>query len=170
MAIRCLGLVSPCFTPENRACDEEMIEFFKDDLVFPFAAGAELELWHSHFVGKDLHDTPQAAFQHANTVTFPNIRKMLVGAMVLLVTSCEAERSFSTLWRLKTHLQPTMTQERLSGLALMNLHPHTPNYAFTRRSQIGIPSKAVSKILCVSGDPTNPILAKLFLGVWSQYP
>ena len=41
MAICCLGLVPSCFTSENRASDEEMIEFFKDDLVFPFSAGAD---------------------------------------------------------------------------------------------------------------------------------
>ena len=86
-AMHCLGLVPSYFTSENRASDEEMIEFFKDDLMFPSAAGAELELWRSHFVGKDLPDTPQAAFQQANPVTFPNVRKMLVGVMVLPVTS-----------------------------------------------------------------------------------
>ena len=87
--------------------------------------GAELELWRSHFVGKDLPDTPQAAFQHANVVTFPNVRKVLVVVMVLPVTSCEAVRSFSTLWRVKTYLRSTMTLERLSGLALMNVQSHT---------------------------------------------
>ena len=54
--------------------------------MFPSADGAEL--WRSHFVGKDLPDTPQADFQHANTVTFPNVRKMLVGVKVLPVKSC----------------------------------------------------------------------------------
>ena len=44
MAMCCLGLVPSCFTSENRASHEEMIEFLKDDLVFPSAAGAELEL------------------------------------------------------------------------------------------------------------------------------
>ena len=125
VAMCCLGLVPSCFTCENRACDEEIIEFFKDDLVFPSAAGDELELWRSHFAGKDLPDTPQAAFQHANTVTFPNVMKMLVGAMVLPATSCEAERSFSTLRHVKTYLRSAMMQERLSGLALMNVHSHT---------------------------------------------
>ena len=56
--------------------------------MFRSADGAELELWCSQFVGKGLPDTPQADFQHANTVTFPNVRKMLVGVKVLPVTSC----------------------------------------------------------------------------------
>ena len=42
-------------------------------MVFPSAAAADLELWRSHFVGKALPDTPQAAFQHANAFTFPNV-------------------------------------------------------------------------------------------------
>ena len=125
MAMCCLGLVPSCFASENRARDEEMIEFFKDDLMFPSAAGAELDLWRSHFVGKDLPDTPQAAFQQTNPVTLLNVRKMLVGVMVLPVMPCEAERSFSTLWYVKTYLRSTMTQERLSGLALINIHLHT---------------------------------------------
>ena len=66
--MRCLGLVPSCFASENRASDEEMIEFFKDDLMFPSVARAELELWRSHFDGKDLPETPQAAFQQANPV------------------------------------------------------------------------------------------------------
>ena len=124
-AMRCLGIVPSCFESENKASDQEMLDFFKDDLTFPSAAEAELELWRSHFDGKDLPDTPQAAFQYANPVLFPNIRKMLVRVMVLPVTSCEAERSFSTLRRVKTYLRSTMAQERLSGLALLNIHSHS---------------------------------------------
>ena len=55
-------------------------------MVFPSAAGADLELWRLHFVGKDLLNTPQAVFQHSNAVTFPNFRKVLIGVMVLPVT------------------------------------------------------------------------------------
>ena len=50
---------------------------------------------------------------------------MLVRVMVLPVTSCEAEHSFSTLRRVKTYLRSTMAQERLSGLALLNIHSHS---------------------------------------------
>ena len=40
----------------------------------------------------------------------------------LPVTTATAERSFSTLRRLKTYLRTTMTGERLNGLALMTIH------------------------------------------------
>ena len=45
--------------------------------------------------------------------------------MVLPVTSYEAERSFSALRRLKTYLHTTMSQERLNGLALLNVYKST---------------------------------------------
>ena len=45
--------------------------------------------------------------------------------MVLPVTSCEAEHSFSTLQRLKTHLRTTMSQEWLNGLGLLKIYNFT---------------------------------------------
>lgn len=40
----------------------------------------------------------------------------------LPVTTCTAERSFSTLRRLKTYLRSTMGDLRCTGLALLNIH------------------------------------------------
>ena len=42
----------------------------------------------------------------------------------LPITSAECERSFSTLRRLKAYLRSTMSSERESGLALMNINYH----------------------------------------------
>lgn len=53
---------------------------------------------------------------------FPNIHLILSIGCVLPITSCEAERSFSALRRTKTYLRSTMGEERLAGLALMNVH------------------------------------------------
>ena len=55
-------------------------------------------------------------------LVFPNIRRMLIRMMVLPVTSCEAERWFSTSRRVKTYIRSTMIQDKSSGLALMNVH------------------------------------------------
>lgn len=38
------------------------------------------------------------------------------------VGSCEAERSFSVLRRVKTHLRATVSEERLAGLTMMAVH------------------------------------------------
>ena len=40
----------------------------------------------------------------------------------MAATSSEAERSFSSLRRLKTYLRSTMTQDRLTGLAMLHIH------------------------------------------------
>ena len=40
------------------------------------------------------------------------------------VTTCECERSVSSLHRLKTYMRGTMSQERLNGLALLHTHRH----------------------------------------------
>ena len=56
--------------------------------------------------------------------------------MVLPVTSYEAERSFSTLRRLKTYLHTTMSQERLNGLALLNVYKSTTYIPSTMKIRI----------------------------------
>lgn len=59
----------------------------------------------------------------------PEVRKLFSQVEVLLrvllvipVTSCEAERSFSSLRRLKTWLRSTLSQERLNSIAVCNVH------------------------------------------------
>ena len=56
------------------------------------------------------------------TNTYPNLLKLVQIALVLPVTSCEAERTFSTLRRLLTWLRSRMKVERLSNLARMHVH------------------------------------------------
>ena len=50
---------------------------------------------------------------------FPQLLQCLRIAMAFGVTSASAERSFSSLKRVKTYLRSTMTQERLNNLALL---------------------------------------------------
>ena len=57
----------------------------------------------------------------------PEILKVLKIFSTLPVTSCEAERSFSTLKRLKTFLRSTMGEERLNSLAVLNIHREITN-------------------------------------------
>ena len=122
-ALRCVGIVPSCFASKEKANDDELVQFFSSIIAYPSAAKAELELWRSHFQGQDLlPETPQAALQHADPLAFPNVRTMLINVMVLPVTTCEAERTFSALRRIKTYLRTTMKQDRLNGVALLNVH------------------------------------------------
>lgn len=57
----------------------------------------------------------------------PEFSKVLKIYSVLPISSCEAERSFSALKRLKTYLRSKMGQNRLSSLALMHLERNIVN-------------------------------------------
>lgn len=56
------------------------------------------------------------------SILLPNISKLLQLYMTLPCTSCEAERSFSTLRRVKTYLRSTMTQQRLNHACVLSVH------------------------------------------------
>ena len=55
------------------------------------------------------------------------IDKALKIYFTLPVTSSTAERSFSSLRRLKTFIRSTMTQSRLNNLLLLYIHPAETN-------------------------------------------
>ena len=52
----------------------------------------------------------------------PELAKLFCLALTIPVTTSTAERSFSTLRRLKTYLRSTMTQERLNHIAVLHVH------------------------------------------------
>lgn len=54
-------------------------------------------------------------------VAFPNLLKQLQIALTLSVTSAACERTFSSLKRVKTYLRSTMSDERLTNLALLTI-------------------------------------------------
>ena len=51
-----------------------------------------------------------------------SLKNTIILTMHFSVTSAECERYFSTLRRLKAYLRPTMSSERESSLAVMNIH------------------------------------------------
>ena len=53
---------------------------------------------------------------------FQRVLEVNVPCIVLPSSACEANRSFSTLRRLKTYLRSTQTQQRLNNLAILNTH------------------------------------------------
>jgi len=57
---------------------------------------------------------------------FPQIRILLQLFLTLPLTSATAERSFSTMRRLKSYLRSTMGQSRLNGLAQMTINRDLP--------------------------------------------
>ena len=53
---------------------------------------------------------------------FDQVEVLIRILLVVPVSSCEAERSFSALRRLKTWLRSTMAQERLNNIVVCNVH------------------------------------------------
>ena len=54
--------------------------------------------------------------------TYPNFEILLKIFATLPITTASSERSFSSLKLIKTYLRSTMTNDRLNGLALLNIH------------------------------------------------
>ncbi|XP_053547017.1 52 kDa repressor of the inhibitor of the protein kinase-like [Bombina bombina] len=57
---------------------------------------------------------------------FPTIRSLLLVLATLPVSVASAERSFSTLRRVKTWLRSRMSEDRLNGLSLLYIHRDVP--------------------------------------------
>ena len=71
--------------------------------------------------------------------SYPNIYVLLKILGTRAVISCECERSGSVLTRLNIYLQASMSQNRLSALALILMHI---------TSDVDIDSNRVLKIFC----------------------
>ena len=104
----------------------EAVQYYSDDLPHPIAFSIEYEVWtrrwQSHEDHRSLPDRLSQVYNECSRIQFPNIKSLLQIALTLPVTSCECERSFSQLKLLKTTLRSTMSERRLSGLALMKIH------------------------------------------------
>ena len=57
-----------------------------------------------------------------NFAGFENIKLILCILGTLPITSCECERSISALRNLKNYKRSTMVEDRLNGLAMMQIH------------------------------------------------
>uniref|UniRef100_A0A2S2NV27 Repressor of the inhibitor of the protein kinase n=1 Tax=Schizaphis graminum TaxID=13262 RepID=A0A2S2NV27_SCHGA len=86
----------------------------------------ELKTWHVIWKEKPEDELP---FTVLDTIFlplmdfYPNIKRLLLIFATIPVTTCISERSFSSLKRIKTYLRSTMGENRLNGLALLNIHP-----------------------------------------------
>jgi len=85
------------------------------------SAVGELRLWYSR-VRNAVPKNAREALAACNKTTFPVIHSLLHILVTLPVTTASSERSFSTMRRLKTYLRNTTTEERLNGLALLQIH------------------------------------------------
>ncbi|XP_008189956.1 52 kDa repressor of the inhibitor of the protein kinase-like [Acyrthosiphon pisum] len=97
---------------------------YQDDLdCGKLAAIGEIKTWQQKFLQTQVFPKNALdALQECNETIFPSTFKLLQILATLPVTTASSERSFSTLKRLKTYLRNTTCENRLNGLALLNIY------------------------------------------------
>lgn len=88
---------------------------------------AELQLWKAKWANIE-NPMPKTAIEtlvHCD-IFYPNIKILLQIFATITITSATAERSFSSLRRLKNYMRSSMTEDRLNGLAVLHIHKEIP--------------------------------------------
>nr|XP_047137463.1 52 kDa repressor of the inhibitor of the protein kinase-like [Hydra vulgaris] len=99
------------------------LNFYKSDLPHFSSINAELELWEEFWKEKtELPSTISDTLKFMDMRGFPNILEAFHILATIPITTCECERSISTLRRIKTYTRSTMSENKLNGLALMSIH------------------------------------------------
>ncbi|XP_057316859.1 52 kDa repressor of the inhibitor of the protein kinase-like [Hydractinia symbiolongicarpus] len=97
--------------------------FYSDDMPNFLALDAELDLWHKYWEMQDSYpDNISATLKAIPSLHIDNLTVALRILATLPVTSCEFERSFFAMRRLKNYNRSTMVADRLNGLALLHIH------------------------------------------------
>lgn len=128
-----VGLVPVVLVDKKPQIDDlffaDVIELYRDDLPSPELFSQELIRWKQFCADLPLDSRPVSLAQTlklCRKTCFPNIHTLMKLACTVPVTSCECERSASCLRRLHTFNRASMTQNRLSALALMHIHYDYP--------------------------------------------
>ena len=98
----------------NMAVLEEVIKEYRDDIPNPDIIEMEIKNWRSAFLElptEQVLTTIASAVKMIDAIHFPNVFVLLKLVATLPITSCECERSFSNLRRLKTWLRTTMDKD-----------------------------------------------------------
>ncbi|XP_068704634.1 52 kDa repressor of the inhibitor of the protein kinase-like [Montipora foliosa] len=99
--------------------------FHEDSLPSPLSLDAEMTLWQRKWERRDPSTVPAtvaATLKEIDSGMYPNITECFKIFSTLPVTTCACERNVSALRRLKTYLRSTMSQTRLTGIALLHIH------------------------------------------------
>jgi hypothetical protein len=121
-------LPKPAYSDREIETVQKLVEMYQ-----PFLDGSkssivnEYRLWMVKWkrAFENNSPIPESVVQVVETCVqdfYPNISIFLKILATLSVSVATAERSFSTLRRVKSWLRASMAQERLSGLALLNIH------------------------------------------------
>ena len=114
---------------EQGLMDLEEIEsellFWESDLPHPASLKNEIKEWYQRWRSIPIGNIPTSlldTLKQCDADVYPCIHQLLIIGCTLPVTSCEAERSFSSVRLTMNHLRSSMGEGRLAALTLMNLH------------------------------------------------
>ena len=105
-----------------------MIANYKDSIPNPDLVDFEIAMWQRKWKAVPKDERPESlasAIKICDSLKYQNLYTLLKIGFILPVTSCECEKSYYVLRRLKTWLRSTMTTKRLTSLAMMNIHYDT---------------------------------------------
>lgn len=119
MSPLCLPSSLKKLTPER---EDEMLQWYHEDLPDTETVGQEIERWRHKFEDGPLPTSALEVLQIHNLSFYPNIQCMLKIVLTLPVTTSACEWAFSAMRRLKTWLRSTMSNDRLTGVAMMHVH------------------------------------------------
>lgn len=126
--IKSLKVTIPSVIPKARDTREDsaakLVQAFSDD-VDERAVMGELRLWWSKWEKSEPNMRPSTGsdtLAHCEEAFYPNLYRLIQILVTLPITTASAERSFSSLRLLKSYLRSTMSEERLTGLALLYSH------------------------------------------------
>ncbi len=123
----CVQLDDASGVPEELT---KAVESFNIDLphsvMFPIEYNSWVREWKSS--SNSVPDTLAETLEKCSSISYPNLIVLLKLALTLPITSCESERSFSQLKLIKTARRATMTEGRLSSLALMKINRERCTY------------------------------------------
>ena len=93
-------------------------------MPYPLALDAELSLWTTYWetYKGPLPTNIAITLKAVSFDGFENIKAILRILETLPITSCKCERTISALRALKNYQRSTMVEDRLNGLALMQIH------------------------------------------------
>ena len=121
-----VALISMSSESFSESCFK-LAEMYRGDLPSPKSFSSEIETWkvkwQQHFRNHgdaSLPDCPSNTLPETTNM-YPNIKVLLTILATLPVTTCSAERSFSSLKRTKTSLRSSMTTTRLTNLTLLHV-------------------------------------------------
>ncbi|KAL4154479.1 hypothetical protein QTP88_000342 [Uroleucon formosanum] len=118
----------PSFLMELKPSSDEFkkcIDFYKSFLPTYETFESELKVWVEKWKSVPDNELSKSTIDTLGVMSkdfYPNIWCLISILATLLVSISSAERSFSTLRRLKTYLRNSCSEDRLTGLALLSVH------------------------------------------------